>query len=78
MSNFFDQLQGEQESISGLTADALAGALRMLNDKSQSIENIERLTLIKSALEYCAKSADKKTLSERGIKLENGEAKWIE
>lgn len=78
MSNFFSQLQSEQDSVSGLTADALASALRMLNDKRQSIENIERLTLIKSALEHYAKSADKKALAERGIKLENGEAKWIE
>lgn len=78
MSNFFTQLQSEQESVSGLTADALASALRMLSDKSQNIENIERLTIVKSALEYYAKSTDKKTLAERGIKLENGEAKWIE
>ena len=78
MSNFFTQLQSEQESVSGLTADAIASALRLLSDKSQSIENIERLTIVKSALEHYAKSADKKSLEERGIQLENGKAKWIE
>lgn len=77
MSDIIKQYNREREAINELTADALTAVMRLLGDKNIGYMNSERLLIIKSALEYYAKSADEKTLNLFGIEInKSGVAKW--
>lgn len=79
MSDIIKKYNREREAINELTAEALATAMRMLDENNIGYVDIERLLIIKSALEYYANSADEKTLNLFGIEIDkSGAAKWID
>lgn len=79
MSRIIEKYNREREALTELTAEALAAAMRMLDENNIGYSDIERMLIIKSALEYYAKSADEKTLNLFGIEIDkSGVAKWID
>lgn len=77
MSGIIEKYNREREALNELTAESLAAAMRMLDDKNIGYVNIERMLIIKYALECYAKSVDEKTLNLFGIEInKSGVAKW--